>query len=143
MCLYINSSFLHLFRYLLVDETLQISQILVYPQPHLGHSSFILCPSLLGNLTTTVQHHVLFVGVAIVLDLEVAIEPLVASLEAGIIVIEESALEAGLLAEMVGVEAFYFEETELLTVVVEELKHFRLGLLLLLLGTHHSTTQLN
>jgi hypothetical protein len=93
-------------------------------QTQLGHSSLVLHSLGLGHLATAEEGHLIWVWVFLSFDGVKSIQPLVALLEAEIVIIVESSLETLLFAEVVGVETLYFNQTQLLPVVVEKSQHF-------------------
>ena len=99
-------SLLGLLGDLIIHELLQFLQVLIDAQPHIGDPPLVLRPLRLGHLGAAVQHHIFLIGVLGILEVEVAVEPLIACLHAGVVVSEEFSLEAVLLAEVVGVEGF-------------------------------------
>lgn len=87
-------------------------------EPHIGNPPLVLRPLRLWHLRAAIKHNLLLIRILGILEFEVAIEPLITSLHAGVIVSQETALETVLLAEVVRVEGFYLQEAQLLAVVV-------------------------
>ena len=119
---------------LVIDEFPQLCGVVLQRKTQLCHPPLVLHSVLLWHFCAAEKHNLLGVGVLFAFELEEAVQPAVAVGEAGFVVLVEAALEAVLLAEMVGVEGLYFEEGEGLAVVVEEAQHLRL--LVVVVGGH-------